>query len=84
MAHRTEDAIVDGNNLARSLIELELWDEAISLSRDQLLPTARRSLGADHDITLDLNKSLANAIQDDPRHARNGQRLNRGVDVTRS
>ena len=40
---------------AASLIELELWDEAQTLQRDELLPAARLTLGGDHELTLTLD-----------------------------
>ena len=48
--------ITSALSLAVALGSLKHWDEAISLLRDQL-PVARRSLGADHHLTL-LNKSV--------------------------
>mmetsp|Transcript_28608 Transcript_28608/g.88505 ORF Transcript_28608/g.88505 Transcript_28608/m.88505 type:complete len:158 (-) Transcript_28608:197-670(-) len=54
-----QDTLRDGCNVANSLIKLHLWDETTTLLRDQLLPPARRSLGPDHDTTLELNLKLA-------------------------
>ena len=59
-----ESTIMEGCNLAMTLQCLELWDESATLVRDQLLPEARRSLGADHTITLGLNQTLADSLQD--------------------
>ena len=66
--------ILSGCNLAISLTALELFDEAKTLNRDQLLPPARRSLGADHDLTLKLNHNLAAALANDPERTRNALR----------
>ena len=66
-----ETTLLDGNNLAISLTKLELWDESITLQRDQLLPAARRSLGADHESMLDLNYDLAWALRRNPERTRN-------------
>ena len=75
-----EDTIVDGGNVVISLNHLELWEESKKLASDQLLPAARRSLGADHDLTLRLNQNLAAALANDPRRTRDDLRLNqRGV-----
>ena len=44
--------------------------------RDQLLPVARQSLGADHHETLKLNQVLAEAVHYDPTATRDDLRLN--------
>jgi len=72
-----ESTISEGNSLVLMLIKLELWDEARSLLRDQLLPVARQSLGADADLTLDLNMHLARALSDYPEPTRKDLRLSR-------
>lgn len=53
-----EDTIQSGNNVVDSLLNLQLWEEAKALLLDRLLPAARHSLGADHDLTLGLNQNL--------------------------
>ena len=75
-----EVTILNGGNVVISLNHLELWEESKKLASDQLLPAARRSLGADHDLTLRLNQNLAAALANDPRRTRDDLRLNqRGV-----
>mmetsp|Transcript_26250 Transcript_26250/g.80787 ORF Transcript_26250/g.80787 Transcript_26250/m.80787 type:complete len:119 (+) Transcript_26250:3-359(+) len=64
-----EETIHDGSNLLVSLLLLKLWGESKTLAH-QLLPAARRSMGADHDITLRLTENLAYALQDDPERTR--------------
>ena len=54
--------ISNGNQLAEMLNVMERWDEAIALSRE-LLPAARQSLGADHEITLFINQNLVYALE---------------------
>ena len=71
-----EDTILSGCNLALSLCKLELWEECKPFARDQVLPVARRSLGADHDLTLKLNHNLATALTQDPNRTRDDPRLN--------
>ena len=65
-----EYTIMMGSNLSISMLGLGLWDEATTFTRDQLLPVARRSLGSDHDSTLNLNMSLAGALAEGPAHIR--------------
>ena len=67
--------IQSGYNLSGSLIALEAWDEARTLLSDELLPAARRSLGADHDLTLGLNQSLAQALKANPASTRDDLRF---------
>jgi len=74
LAH--EHTIQTGSNLIVTMFRLGLYDEGKTLLRDQLVPAARRLLGYDHDTTLDLNKNLANAIQEDPKRSRDNRRLN--------
>ena len=47
-----------------------LWEEAIPFARDQLLPAARRTLGADSNITLKLNQNLAEVLVSTPERTR--------------
>ena len=61
-----EKTIVSGSNLATSLIHLELWDEAKTILRDQLLPMARQSLGRDHETCLALGHRMAEALVGHP------------------
>ena len=61
--------IMDAINLAESLIDAELFEEASSLLRDNI-PVARRTLGTDHELTLDLRTSYARAIYSDTNSAR--------------
>ena len=65
-----ENTIVSGINIAVSLLNLGLCDESKFLLRDKLLPVARRSLGADHALTLKLNTNLAYGLQKDPERTR--------------
>merc|ERR1712129_233308 len=62
--------IQSGLNLSHSMNTLGLWHESRSLIRDQLLPAARQSLGADHDCTLSLDQNLAATFQDNPERTR--------------
>ena len=80
-----EESIHSGSSLATLLITLRHWEEAKLLFREQLLPVARPSLGADHHTTLALNQNLAMALQCDPEGTRDDPRLNqrRSVDATR-
>ena len=71
-----KNTILDGNNIAGTMLDLQLWDEAKAFIRDQLLPTAQTSLGPDDDLTLLLNQNLAIALRNDPGHTRNDLRLN--------
>ena len=70
-----EQTIIAGSSLTSSLNALMLWDESKSLLRDQL-PAARRSLGADHNLTLRLNQNLAMALAEHPECTRDDPRLN--------
>ena len=82
-----EGTLLSGNDLGLSLTKLELWDEAKTLIRDQLLPVARRTLGADHHMTLHFAHDLARALLGDPKRTRDDPRVNRnrrGVDATRA
>merc|ERR1712129_349535 len=65
-----ERTIQAGVSLAQSLKSLELWNEAITLLRDPLLPAARQSLGSDDHVTLALHQNLASALQDSPKCTR--------------
>ena len=78
-----ERTLLDGNNLGISLNKLELYDEARSLLRDQLLPAARRSLGPDHDTTLKLSHNLAENLYLNPEQCDDLCLNRRGVDATR-
>ena len=60
------DTILAGNNLAGSLVRGKLYAEARDLLKT-IIPTARRSLGDDHPITLNLRGSWAQAIYMDSR-----------------
>ena len=71
-----ERTILCGNNLTRPLIVLKLWDEVNPLICDPLLPAARRSLGADHNLTLLLSQNLATALHQNPTATRDDLRLN--------
>ena len=70
-----EVTITSGNNLASSLVMLDLWDEATPFLRD-LLPEARRSLGPDHSVTLRIRRSLADTLHFRPGSTRNDLRWN--------
>ena len=61
-----EDTISSGQCLAVSLNTIELWSEAKTLTRDQLLPAAERSLGADSHTTLMLKHNLVQVLAQDP------------------
>ena len=61
-----EGTIIDGLNLASSMVTLNLWDEGTSFLRDQLLPPARQSLGSNHHATLNLEQNLAVALYNNP------------------
>ena len=78
-----ENTILSGTNLAISLLKLDLWDEARSFSCDQLLPVARQSLGADHDLTLRTRQNIANALADNPERTRDNPRSNQHRSVAR-
>ena len=81
-----ERTISVGTNLLVSLHRLKEFGEATAFSRDQLLPAARRSLGADHNATLRINQYLARALYFDPESTRDDLRFNqlrRGVDAIR-
>jgi len=71
-----ERTILSGANLSISLQTLGLWDELKTFTRDRLLPEARRSLGADHDLTLRTSHNLAVALMGNPESTRNNPRLN--------
>ena len=71
-----ERTILSGCSLSISLNKLRLYTESKTFTRDQLLPEARRSLGADHDLTLRSSQTLAHALCDDPQRTRNGPCLN--------
>ena len=71
-----ERTIMIGSNMVNSLNENLLWDESKTLVRDQLLPVARRSLGADHDLTLSLSQKLAATLASDPKSTRDNRRFN--------
>ena len=63
-----------GNNLAGSLVRGKLYAEARGLLKT-IIPTARRSLGDDHPITLNLRGSSAQAIYMDQRAASDDKNL---------
>ena len=63
-----------GNNLAGSLVRGKLYAEARGLLKT-IIPTARRSLGDDHPITLNLRGSSAQAIYMDQRAASDEKNL---------
>ena len=65
-----QDTIGCGLNLAISLVMSKRYEQAKFLLSDQLLPAARRTLGADHDLTLKLNNTLVGALYDDPEGTR--------------
>ena len=60
---------MDAINLAESLIDAELFEEARSLLRDSIL-VARRTLGTDHELTIDLRSNYALAISRDTNSSR--------------
>merc|ERR1712129_162283 len=64
--------IQGGFNLAVSLNSVERWSESRSLVRDQLLPVARQSLGAEHNITLRLEINVAINLMGNPERTRDG------------
>ena len=66
-----------GTNVTATMLSLKLYDEMKSFLKDRLLPAARRSLGAEHDITLCLSTHLAAALLTDPQRTRGDLRLNR-------
>ena len=57
-------------------MNLGFCDESTALLRDQLLPVARRSLGANHRLTLSLSHNLSANLQFDPESTRGDLRLN--------
>ena len=65
------DAIVadarlqDHNNYAGSLIDLQKYEEAMSLLR-KTMPVARRVLGESHDLALRLKNIYAQTLYEDP------------------
>ena len=63
------DAIIDADNLAGSLIEAGLFEEARALVRDYI-PVARRTLGTDHELTFELRTNSARAIYRDTNSSR--------------
>ena len=63
-------AIMSGSNVAQNLFMLRHFDEAAALLRDQLLPVARQSLGADSDVILKLNQTLSVTLADNPESTR--------------
>ena len=79
------DTILSGYNLVHSLNSIGLLDESLPFVRDQLLPVARQSLGADHDLTLSLNHNLAVSLSEHPERTCDDLRLNEdhpsGVDA---
>ena len=70
-----ERTLISGCNLSGSLNELDHFDDAKSLLRDQLLPAARQTLGADHDLTLGIHHNLAAALHGNPKCTRGDLRL---------
>ena len=79
----SEQTLLLGSNLVNSLINQKHWDEAISLARDQLLPAARESLGADHELMLRINHTLAGALVAVSESPRDNLRLNQRAASTR-
>jgi len=75
--------LLDGLNLSQHFLRPGLWAEGITLLRDHLLPTARRSLGSDDDITLCLNTNLAAAFSNNPECTRGDLRLNQHESAAR-
>ena len=71
-----EHVILSGFNVVNTLGHLGLFDEMISLTRDQLLPAARRTLGNDDNITLGAKQNLAEALRFNPKCTRGDLRLN--------
>ena len=71
-----ERTILSGIFLVCRMMNLKLYDEATSLVRDQLLPAARQSLGADDDLMLKLNYQRVKALANNPKHTRDSPRLN--------
>ena len=70
-----ERTLQTGHSLALLSVSLGHWDEATTFLRDQLLPAARQSLGADHNITLKLNSVLVMTLKDNPERTRDDLRL---------
>ena len=64
-----ENTIIDAINLSESLIEAKLFEETRSLLRDNI-PVARRTLGTDHEFTLDLRSLYACTIYCDTNSSR--------------
>ena len=60
-----EHTIGTSCNIANALVHLKLLDDAKKMYRDQVLPAARRSLGADHNFTLIISRNLAIVLYDD-------------------
>ena len=56
-----ESSLIDANNLANVLIDLERFEEAKSLMR-KTIPVARRVLGESNDIVLMMRLNYANAV----------------------
>ena len=80
-----EVTLVNGSNLVTLMHRASLFDETRHFLRDQLLPEARRSLGADHDVTLKIRQCLSATLFENPNGTRDEPRLNqdaRGVDAT--
>ena len=61
-----QGTILAGTNQAITLSKLALFDEAKHSIRDQLLPVARQSLGADNYLTLGLEHNLAMCLRSHP------------------
>ena len=70
-----ERTITSAMHVSASSVSLLRWDECKTFTRNQL-PTARRSLGADHENTLKLKALLASSLCLDPENTRNDLRLN--------
>jgi hypothetical protein len=64
-----ENTIIDAINLSDSLCTAKLFAEARSLLRDNF-PVARRTLGTDHEFTLELRTNSARAIYRDTNSSR--------------
>ncbi len=60
----TESTMIEANNYANTLIDLERFEEAKSLLR-KTMPVARRVLGESHEITLRMRSVYAAALCND-------------------
>ena len=64
-AFRPWDTLIEANNYATSLINLERFEEAKELLR-KMIPVARRALGESAEITLRMSWNYARALCNDP------------------